>query len=68
MVKRKDDVTLQEEALASQIPEFTETPQEEVHVPEKISSRILNRNQVDEEEKTKQGKQNIQVRTLLKLT
>ena len=50
MVKRKDDATLQEEVLASQIPEFTETPQEEVRVPEKISSRILNRNQVDEEE------------------
>lgn len=51
MVKRKDDVTLQEEALATQIPEFEETVevQEEVHVPEKISPNILNRNKIDEE-------------------
>jgi hypothetical protein len=51
MVKRKDDVTLQEEALATHIPEFEEPVkvQEDVHGPEKISPNILNRNQIDEE-------------------
>ena len=51
MVKRKDDVVLQEEVLATQIPEFVE-PQPEpevVHVPEKISTNILNRNRIDED-------------------
>jgi hypothetical protein len=50
MVKRKDDMALNEEALAGQLPEYVEAePQAEVHVPDKISSKILNRNQVDEE-------------------
>lgn len=51
MVKRKDDVVLQEEALSTQIPEFVEAqPEPEVvHVPEKISTNILNRNRIDED-------------------
>jgi len=51
MVKRRDDVVLQEEALATQIPEFVETQSEPevVHEPKKISANILNRNMIDEE-------------------
>ncbi len=57
MVKRKDDVVLQEDALAAQIPEFVEpavAPEmestETIPAPQKISDRILNRNRIDDEQ------------------
>lgn len=47
MVKKRDDAELlQEEALAGQIPEYVEEVNAE---PEKISSNILNRNEINKE-------------------